>query len=46
MLQKKETPTEVFSSGFWEIFKNIFFTEHLRVTASLNHKDFLYKVAL
>ena len=27
-------PRQVFSYRFWEIFKNIFFTEHLRVTTS------------
>ena len=27
---KKETPTQVFSSEYYEIFKNTFFTEHLR----------------
>ena len=27
------TPAHVFSSEFWEIFKNTFFTEHLRATA-------------
>ena len=26
---KKETPTQVFSCEFSEVFKNIFFTEHL-----------------
>ena len=31
---KKETPTQVFSSEFWEHFKNLFFTEHLRTTTS------------
>ena len=30
---KKKTPAHVFSSEFWEIFKNTFFTEHLRATA-------------
>ena len=34
---KKETQTQVFSCEFYEIFKDTFFTEHLRVTAS----DFL-----
>ena len=29
---KKETPTK--KKLFWEIFKNIFFIEHLRATAS------------
>ena len=31
---KKEAPTQVFSSEFCEIFKNIFFAEHLRATVS------------
>ena len=31
---KKETPAQVSSCEFWEIFKNIFSTEHLRATAS------------
>ena len=29
-LYQKETPTEVFSCEFCEIFKNTFFREHLR----------------
>ena len=29
------TPTQVFSSEFCEIFKNTFFPEHLRQTASV-----------
>ena len=32
---KKETLTQVFSCEFCEISKNIFFTEHLRTTASV-----------
>ena len=31
---KKETLAQVFSCKFYEIFKNIFFTEHLQATAS------------
>ena len=31
---KKETLAQVFSCEFYEIFKNTFFTEHLRMTAS------------
>ena len=31
---KKETLAQVFSCEFYEIFKNTFFTEHLRTTAS------------
>ena len=31
---KKETRAQVFSCEFCEIFKNTFFTEHLRMTAS------------
>ena len=38
---KKETLAQVFSREFCEIFKNIFFTEHLRATAfvmiNVNH---------
>ena len=30
---KEETLAELFSCGFCEIFKNTFFTEHLRATA-------------
>ena len=33
---KKETLTKVFSSEFYEISKNTFFTEHLWATASIN----------
>ena len=32
---KKETLAQVFSCEFCEIFKNAFFTEHLRATASV-----------
>ena len=32
---KKETPAQVFSCEFRESSKNTFFTEHLRVTASV-----------
>ena len=32
---KKETLAQVFPCQFWEIFRNNFLTEHLRVTASL-----------
>ena len=31
---KKETPTQVFSREFCEIFRDTIFTEHLRTTAS------------
>ena len=31
---KKETPTQVFSCEFCDIFKNNFFTEHLPATVS------------
>ena len=34
---KKETPAQVVSCEFCEISKNIFFTEHLRATASFFH---------
>ena len=30
----KENPTKLFSCKFYKIFKNTFFTEHMRVTAS------------
>ena len=33
---KKGTPAPVFSCEFFEIFKNIYFTEHLRMTASVS----------
>ena len=33
---KKEALARVLYYEFWEIFKNIFFTEHLRTTASVN----------
>ena len=32
---KKETPTQVFFSEIWEILKNNYFEEHLRMTASV-----------
>ena len=38
---KKETLVQVFSCEFCEIFKNTFFTEHLRTTASTSNKDSL-----
>ena len=31
---KKETLKKVFLCEFWKIFKNTFFTEHIRATAS------------
>ena len=31
---KKETPTQVFSCEFYEIFKDNFLTEHLQATVS------------
>ena len=34
---KKETRAQVFPCEFCEISKNLFFTEHLRVTASGNY---------
>ena len=33
-LLKKETPTQLFSYSFCEIFKNTYFVEHLRTVAS------------
>ena len=42
----KETPTQVISWEFFEIFKNIFFTEHLWATASLlNDRRFMVRFA-
>ena len=32
---KKETPTQVFSYEYCEIFKNTYFEEHLRATVSV-----------
>ena len=34
-LYEKETPTEVFSREYFEIFKYTFFPKHLRTTASI-----------
>ena len=34
-VKKKKTLTQVFSSEFCEVFKNIYFTEHLRTTVSV-----------
>ena len=31
---KNDTPIQVLSCDFWDIFKYTFFTEHLRATAS------------
>ena len=39
-LYQKETPTQVFSGDYCEIFKNIFFTKHLWTTASLQYECF------
>ena len=36
---KKDTPTQVFHYELCEIFKNTFFTEHLRATASVLNKN-------
>ena len=36
---KKETLAQVFSFEFCEIFRNIFFTEHLWATASASHSE-------
>ena len=33
-LQNKETPTQVFSCEYCEIFKNTYFEEHLQTAAS------------
>ena len=37
---KKETLAQVFFCGFYDIFKNIFFTEHLRMTAFVSNLEF------
>ena len=37
---KKENLAQVFSSEFCEIFKNTFFTEHLRTAASNEKKGY------
>ena len=39
-LYQKETPTQLPSCEFWEIFKRTFFTEHLRVT----HSEYEYVI--
>ena len=39
ILIKKEAPAQVFPCEYYETFKNIFFTEHLRTTASLMNKE-------
>ena len=33
----KKTPAQVFSCKTWQIFKNIYFQEHLRTTVSTGH---------
>ena len=39
----KETPAELFSCEFCDIFKNVFFTEHLRATNSVkSHTIFFF----
>ena len=38
---KRETLTQMFSCEFYEIFKNTFFTGHLRVHASVTCQDLL-----
>ena len=37
---KKETLAQVFSCEFCQIFKNIFFTEHIMVTLSVNVPEY------
>ena len=37
-LSKKDTPTQVFSCEFSEFFRTLFFSEHLRTTASEFYK--------
>ena len=31
----RETPTQVFSCKYWEIFKNTYFEEHLQMAVSV-----------
>ena len=40
---KKETLAQVFPSEFYEIFKNTFFTGHLRATASVMGLTLIYE---
>ena len=42
---KKETLAQVFSSEFYEISKNTFFTEHFLTTASTDHDVTTYVYA-
>ena len=42
--KKKDTPAEVFSCEFSKIFKNTFFTEYLRTTASQTGKQLMNTV--
>ena len=39
-LIKKDTSAQVFSSEFCKIFRNTFFTEHLRATVSTAYQSF------
>ena len=41
---KKDTLAQEFSYEFCEIFKNIFFTEQFRLTASENLNNIIFKV--
>ena len=43
---KKETSTQMFSCEFFEMFRNTFFTEHLRMSASVkgNSKKWVKKM--
>ena len=43
---KKETLAQVFSCEFYEISKNIFFTEHLWATASVGLVSFITSTEL
>ena len=43
---KKETLAQVFSCEFCKIFKNTFFTEHLRTTASVCWRSLKFEYRL
>ena len=40
-IKKRQTPTQVFSCEYCEIFKNTYSEEHLRTVASVQFKDYL-----
>ena len=39
-IYQKEVPTQVFSCEICEIFKNIYFEEHMRTTSSVSESPF------